>query len=131
MSCTDGDCEVCKELRLKGSEVRITDPNTGGQKGQKQAQLGAIDPLSLLRVAEVAGFGAAKYERMNFVRGYRWSLSYDALQRHMLAFWSGEDTDPESGLPHLAHAAWHALALLTFLERKRGTDDRITTLLVP
>lgn len=109
-------------------EVRITDPSTGGQKGKKRAQLSAIDPASVLLVAEVAGFGAEKYERLNFVKGYSWSLSYDALQRHLHAFWGGEDNDPESGLPHLAHAAWHALALLTFSKRSRGTDDRITTL---
>jgi Domain of unknown function (DUF5664) len=105
-------------------EVRVTDPVTGGQKGAKLAELGAIDPNALMRVAEVAGYGGAKYERYNFLKGYRWSLSYDALQRHLHAFWSGEYNDPESGLPHLAHAAWHCLALIAFNERNRGTDDR-------
>jgi len=105
-------------------EVRITDPNTGGEKGQKLAQLGSIDPQSLLRVAEVSGFGARKYARMNFMRGYAWSLSFDAAMRHMLLFWSGEEYDEESGLPHLGHAAWHMLALISFMERGLGTDDR-------
>jgi hypothetical protein len=106
------------------SETRITDPNTGGQKGSKLCQLGAVDPLALQRVGEVAGFGADKYERFNFLRGYAWGLSYDALQRHLMQFWGGQDNDEESGLPHLAHAAWHCLALLAFVERGRGTDDR-------
>lgn len=110
-------------------EERVTDPNTGGQKGRKLAQLSALDPRSLIRVAEVAGFGAIKYARLNFARGYAYSLSYDALQRHLHAFWDGEENDDESGLPHLAHAAWHCLALLTFRERGRGTDDRIHQLL--
>lgn len=105
-------------------ETRITDPDTGGQKGSKLTQMGAMDPLAIATVGQVAGFGAQKYERYNFARGYRWSLSYDALQRHLMAFWNGENTDPESGLPHLAHAAWHCLALLTFSLRGRGTDDR-------
>lgn len=105
-------------------EVRVVDPETGGAKGQKLAQLGAVDPQSVMRVAAVAGFGGQKYARYNFARGYAWSLSYDAMQRHLHAFWGGEDTDPESGLPHLAHAAWHCLALITFLERGKGTDDR-------
>ena len=30
---------------------------------------------------------------------------YDALMRHIAAWWDGEWLDPESGLPHLAHAA--------------------------
>lgn len=112
-------------------EVRITDPKTGGQKGSKLAQLGAVDPLALMTVAEVAGFGAAKYARYNFAKGYRWSLSYDAMQRHLHAFWNGEERDDESSLSHLAHAAWHCLTLLCFQLRKRGTDDRMHHMVVP
>lgn len=104
-------------------EVRVTSA-TGGQKGRKQAQLGAIDPAALGVVAEVAGYGTEKYDRYNFLKGYDWSLSYDALQRHLLAFWGGQDNDPESGLPHLGHAAWHCLALIAFTQRHVGTDDR-------
>lgn len=107
-----------------GYEVRITDPETGGQKGSKLPQLGAIEPMAILEVAKIAGFGAQKYDRYNYLKGYRWSLSYDALQRHLLLFWSGEDRDDESGLYHLGHAAWHCLALLSFTLFKRGTDDR-------
>jgi hypothetical protein len=106
-------------------EVRITDPKTGGQKGQKLAQLGALDPLALLEVAKVAGFGASKYERFNYAKGYAWSLSLDALLRHLLLWAAGEETDEESGLSHLGHSAWHCLALLTFVLRERGTDDRL------
>ena len=104
-------------------EVRVTSA-TGGQTGRKQAQLGSIDPTALRTVAEVAGHGTEKYARYNFLKGYDWSLSYDALQRHLLAFWAGEDIDPESGLAHLGHAAWHCLALLAFSQRQVGTDDR-------
>ena len=98
---------------------------TGAQKGQKLARLGAIDPRALMELAKVAGFGEEKYARFNFVKGYKWSLSYDAMQRHAHAWADGEEIDPESGLNHLAHAAWHCLALLTFSLRGRGTDDRI------
>lgn len=104
-------------------EVRVTSA-TGGQKGRKQAQLGALHPGALYAVAEVAGFGTEKYERYNFLRGYDWSLSYDALQRHLMQFWMGQDIDDESGHPHLAHAAWHCLALLAFLIEDIGSDDR-------
>lgn len=116
--------EPISEERCASDEIRVTDPVTGGQKGQKLSQLGAIDPQSIMEVAKVAGFGAQKYERMNFMRGYAWSLSYDAMQRHLHAFWNGEEVDPESSLPHLAHAAWHCCALLSFSQRNLGTDDR-------
>ncbi len=90
----------------------------------KSEMLGFVDPNALLDVARVAGFGAGKYAKFNFTKGYDWSLSYNALLRHIMAFLAGEDLDDESHLPHLAHAAWHCLALLTFWRFKRGTDDR-------
>lgn len=105
-------------------EVIVVDPVTGGKKGKKPAQFGALDPLAVDEVSTVAGFGGEKYGRYNFLKGYAWSLSYDALHRHLSAFWRGEDRDPESGLPHLAHATWHGLALLSFYLRGLGTDDR-------
>jgi hypothetical protein len=120
----DHESEWKHSTALSNDEVRVTDPDTGGQKGSKRAQLGALDPKALMEVAEVAGFGAEKYERYNFLKGFRWSLSYDALQRHLHAFWSGEDKDPESGLSHVAHAAWQCLALLSLMRVAADKDDR-------
>jgi hypothetical protein len=110
-------------LRQRG-EVRVTDPDTGGQKGMKACQVGALDPVALEQVGLVAGYGTHKYDRYNFLKGYAWSLSVDALFRHLVSFLMGEDLDPESGLPHTAHAAWHAMALTSFLVRDIGKDDR-------
>jgi hypothetical protein len=108
-----------------GGETRITDPTTGGQKGSKLPQFGALDPDALITVAEVAGFGASKYERLNYLRGFNWSLAYDALQRHIHEFWAGREIDEESGLPHTAHATWQCLCLLSFALHDLGNDDRI------
>lgn len=105
------------------TETRSTS-TTGGQKGRKLAELGAIDPTALYKLAEVAGFGARKYDAFNYLKGYPWSWTFNALMRHALQFWNGEELDPESGLPHITHAAWHALALTSFLERGLGEDDR-------
>lgn len=114
--------EPAKESVNKG-EVRITSA-TGGQKGSKLSQLGAIDPKALYVLGEVAGMGAEKYDTFNYLKGYDWALSYNAMQRHAMQFWSGEDFDEESGLPHMAHAAWHCLAMVSFLLRELGTDGR-------
>jgi hypothetical protein len=113
--------ESVKPISL--GEVR-TVSSTGGEKGQKSARLGSIDPTAIMTMAEVAGFGEVKYSRLNYMRGYPWSLSFDAAQRHLMQFWSGVDNDDESGLPHLAHAAWHCLAMLAFLQKGLGDDDR-------
>jgi hypothetical protein len=105
-------------------EVRVTDPRTGGQKGTKPEVFSLLPWRSLGKVARVFGFGAGKYEPHNWRKGYAWSLSTDAAFRHLAAFQEGEDLDPESGLPHLAHAAFHLLALLEFMDTHPELDDR-------
>ena len=62
------------DLTHAEGEVRYTDPETGGQKGQKPAELGALPPEALLHLAEVAGYGTRKYDRYNYLKGYRWSF---------------------------------------------------------
>ena len=105
-------------------EIRIIDPETGGEKGQKDVRLHALPWESLQELGRVFAFGESKYNDYNFRKGYKWSLSFDALLRHTLAFWNREDRDSESGLHHLGHAAWHCLILLFFSITKRGNDDR-------
>lgn len=111
-------------------EIRITDPSTGGQKGSKASQFFDAPAQALLMLGEVYGKGAEKYDHHNYRKGYKWSLSYNALFRHVFASMAGEDIDPESGLPHMAHAAWHCLTLTQFLLDKQSgahpasLDDR-------
>lgn len=109
---------------LHDTETQTEDATTGGRKGVKLTRVGALDPVALIAVARVAGHGATKYATFNYLKGYDWSKSFDAMQRHALLFWSGEDIDPESGQPHIAMAAWHAMALTSFMLRPAGTDDR-------
>jgi hypothetical protein len=105
------------------TEVRTTS-ETGGAKGRKGEEVAWLDPLALLEVGAVAKMGADKYGDHNYRHGYEWSKCYNALHRHLAAFWSGQDLDEESGLPHMAHAAWHCLALLTFMREQPAYDDR-------
>lgn len=103
-------------------EIRTTSV-TGGQKGVKAQRHSLLPRHGLDVIAEVFGFGAQKYEDHNWRRGYEWSKSYDALQRHLTAWWDGEDIDPESGLSHLGHAGFHILVLATW-ERLDGQGSR-------
>jgi hypothetical protein len=115
--------ELGHEFRYDyGSGLKTSE--TGGQKAEKPSKLGYIDPNSLFSLGEVAGHGALKYEKFNYLKGYDWSLSFNAMMRHLLQFWAGEDLDAESGLPHTSHAAFHALALTAFIQRGIGKDDR-------
>jgi hypothetical protein len=110
--------------RPRGGEERITS-ETGGQKGRKPERMDLIPPECLEELSKVYGFGASKYDDHNYLKGYAWSLSYGAMLRHINAFADGFYTDDESGLPHLAHAAWHCFTLMMFDTHELGTDDRL------
>ena len=69
--------------------------------------------------------GALKYGRANFrVIGVRASIYYDALRRHMNKWFEGEETDPDSGLPHLAHALACLAILVDAQAAGKLNDDR-------
>lgn len=110
-------------------EERITSV-TGGQKCQKLARFELIDSEFVWELAEVCGMGAKKYSDDNWRKGYPWRLSYGALQRHLHQFLMGENADDQSGLHHLAHAAWHCMVLFVFSSREEygKFDDRQTAL---
>lgn len=104
-------------------EKRATS-ETGGQKGRKPERYDLLPVEPLRQIALVFGYGAEKYDDNNWRKGYPWSWSYAAMQRHLNQFWAGENEDKESHLPHLAHAAFHCLALLEYMTQHPEMDDR-------
>jgi len=137
--CECGYGEACEETgaerylnqRLDNPEYReayekakrdIVTSDTGGKKGTKSARFDLIDQRFLWALAEVCGFGAGIYGDNNWRRGYDWSLSYAALMRHLSAFLQGEDLDPDSGLPHVSHVAWHAMVLFVFSSVEKAEE---------
>lgn len=104
-------------------EVRVVDERTGGEKGSKLARFSLIPPEFMWALAEHYGIGARKYADRNWERGYKWSLSIDALERHLVQWKMGETFDPETGSNHLIAAAWHCCALFIYQLRGLGTDD--------
>lgn len=69
--------------------------------------------------------GALKYGRSNWrAVGVKASIYYDACKRHLNKWFEGEELDPDSGLPHLAHAL-ACLAIVVDAEAAGMlTDDR-------
>lgn len=109
------------------TEQRITNNKTGGEKGSKEERFELLPWDQLGKLAKHYAAGAEKYAANNWRKGYDWSLSYGALQRHLAAFWSGEEIDEETGSPHLAAAAFHCFALMLFMDEHRDLDDRPCT----
>lgn len=62
--------------------------------------------VALQSIVDVLQFGAMKYGDNNWRTVEHGKRRYfAAAMRHLVAWALGEETDRESGLPHLAHAA--------------------------
>ena len=110
-------------MSIDRTETIKKDPISGGLKGSKLAMFSLIPAEFLWALAEHYGKGAKKYARKNWERGYDWSLTCDALERHYNLWKMGERDDPETGSHHLIAMAWHVIALFIFQLRGLGTDD--------
>lgn len=81
-------------------------------------------PRPLEQIAEVYTYGASKYNDRNWEKGITWGRIFAAVMRHLWKFWRGEENDEESGLHHLAHAAWGCVTLLEYTRTHAELDDR-------
>jgi len=70
---------------------------------------------ALIGMTRALDYGAAKYDRYNYREGIAHHRILDATFRHLTAILAGQETDAESGLPHV----WHALASLAMYEWMR------------
>jgi hypothetical protein len=104
------------ELQRELGKVQLKDePALRFDAGKPRMDL--IPPEALIRYGEVLNFGATKYSERNWERGMSKGRMVASLLRHVVAYMRGEENDPESGLPHMAHAMWNAGALITYHDR--------------
>lgn len=109
------------------SEIRVINEKTGGMKGSKTEDFSLLPWDQLAEVARLYAFGAAKYDRNNWRKGYDWHLSFASLMRHATAWWEGEFDDEESGCDHMASVVFHALSLMYFRQHHPSLDNRACT----
>lgn len=108
-----------------GIQDKTYSADNGGLRddnGKTEFHLLPLDGITEL--GKVYTFGAKKYAPRNWERGMLWSRCYNSLLRHLYAYWGGERSDQETGLHHMAHVAWNAIALLVYSLRGVGVDDR-------
>jgi Domain of unknown function (DUF5664) len=113
------------------SKGEVVQPSsTGGQKAGNNVRAGLLPWAELMEVAELYGQGAAKYEANNWMKGYEWSKSFDAMTRHLSESWLGnefDDGEGGTGQEHLDCVIFHALALKYFRKHFPQFDDRPVT----
>lgn len=85
----------------------------------------SLIPLATLEdEARVWMYGKNKYAAWNWAKGMPWSVPLACALRHIAAWQRGEDIDPESGLPHLAHVMCNIRMLTLYTKTYPEGDDR-------
>lgn len=93
--------------------------------GSQKDQLWLIPPEADRQEAKVLLLGAAKYGPWNWREdGIKASTYISAVKRHLAAWAEGEDTDPESGVSHLAHIRANVSIVLDAIKHGKMIDDR-------
>lgn len=78
----------------------------------------------LEEIAKVRAFGAKKYEKDNWKKGFKITRSLAAALRHIFLFLTGETNDSESGHSHLAHAVCCLEHAIFDMKHHPENDDR-------
>lgn len=88
-------------------------------------RLTLVDPEFSGSMARVLHMGEERYGKGNWKNGIAFSRLLDAARRHIAAVESGEDIDPDSGFPHVAHVACNMMFIHYFMQLGRDDlDDR-------
>ena len=118
----DGVIDVVGRERIAVS-ANPKPPSGGDKLDQGKPRMDLLDPYAIDQLAHVLTFGAQKYAAHNWRKGLPKGRLIAAALRHLFSYLSGQDLDPESGLPHPAHAMCCCMFLLG-LDHRLDLDDR-------
>lgn len=113
-----------EEIMALGQETGVGDGAQGRKDDAAKPRMDLLSPAALNGTAEVLRYGAEKYAAHNWRKGIAYSRLVGAALRHLFAFLAGENLDPESGLPHLDHAACCIMFLQETWRTRPDLDDR-------
>ena len=115
-----------KEYIRSTEEERQMGQETAGRFSAGKIRHDLIAPWALDQIAKVYTYGTIKYSDDNWWKGLRWKRDvFGCILRHVWKWFRGEQNDDESGLHHLAHAAWNCMALMEYERNGIGIDDRV------
>ena len=97
---------------------------TGTKHDGEKNRLELVDALAVEGLGQVLTFGARKYDANNWRGGIEYTRIIGAIKRHLSAIERGEDTDQESGLPHIDHLGCEWMFLSNFMKTRPDLDDR-------
>jgi hypothetical protein len=108
---------------MTAPETKDTNPKDA--IGIRKAPLSTVPGNVIAEIGVAMLEGASKYGRHNYrVAGVRASVYYDAAMRHLIAWWEGEDEDPDSSMSHITKILACMTVLRDAMHQEVWTDDR-------
>lgn len=105
-------------------DVNSAEKGSGARYNDGKPAFHLIPLCTLEDEARVWEYGRRKYAAWNWAKGMAWSVPLACALRHLSAWQRGEDIDPESGLPHLAHVSCNIRMLTLYSRTFPEGDDR-------
>lgn len=105
-------------------DINSQEIGSGARFNDGKVDLSLIPLVTLEDEARVWEYGKRKYAAWNWAKGMAWSIPLACCLRHLLKWQMGEENDPESGLPHLAHAMCNLRMLTLYSKTFKEGDDR-------
>ena len=104
---------------------KVKDSNPKDAVGVRKAPMSTVPSAVAMEIGLAMLEGGRKYGRHNYrAIGVRASVYYDAAMRHLMAWWEGEDIDPDSGLSHITKALSTLVVLRDAMINDKVFDDR-------
>ncbi len=116
-----------------GEQVsKLPDANLKTAAAQGKPGISAVPPVAIMALGAAMQDGVNKYEKYNWREaGATVSVFYDAMARHMLAYYVGENYASDSKIHHLAHLMAGCAILLDAELHGKLNDDRLAKNIEP
>jgi hypothetical protein len=123
----ESDYPAIQEVLQEVFEDTNKPSNPKDSIGIRKVPMSVVPANVLAEVAAALMEGASKYGRHNYREvGVRASVYYDAAMRHLMAWWEGEDLDPDTAntISHITKTISALVVLRDSMMQENWTDDR-------
>lgn len=109
-------------------EIKLVDANRKTAAAAGKPKVSVVPPIGIFALGAAMEDGANKYERFNWrTTQVTSSVFFDAMLRHLLQWYCGEDKAKDSGVHHLGHMMAGGAILLDGELYEVLNDDRDKT----
>ena len=116
---------AAKNLTKGEKDFEVKDINPKDAVGTGKVPMSCVPAPVLMELALAMLEGSRKYGRHNYrVSGVRASVYYDAVMRHCMAWWEGEDIVSDSQLSHITKAIAGLVVIRDSMMTNTWVDDR-------